>query len=461
MGLIKAFAGALSNTMANQWLEFFYCDTLPNNVLMRKGQHKVGAKSSNTKGEDNVISNGSQIIVNDGQCMIIVDNGRVVEICAEPGGYTFDTSSSPSIFAGGNLGQNIVAAFKDGVSEFKYGGQAGKDQRVYFFNIKELLDNKFGTQNPIPFRVKYEDIGRSFTAGIRCNGVYTFKVADPMKFYANVAGNVTGDYTTDQIASQMKSEFLDAMNPAFAEISSKGVRYDEIALHNRELKEALRNALEKDWLEKRGLMLENVSINSTTMSKEDEERIQKFEDLAWNRDPNNAAAVMIDAQAEAMKTAAGNQGGAMMGFMNMNAAMNAGGMNANNLFAMGQQQQMLNQQQAMMNQQMQAQQPQAAPAPAPAAPAANSWTCACGTTNTGKFCLECGKPKPAPAAAEGWTCKCGAVNKGKFCAECGSPKPAGAPLYKCDKCGWVPADPHNPPKFCPECGDIFDENDAQ
>ncbi|MBQ4464335.1 MAG: SPFH domain-containing protein [Oscillospiraceae bacterium] len=451
MGLIKAFAGALSNTLANQWLEFFYCDTLANNVLMVKGKHKVGAKSSNTKGEENIISNGSKIVVNEGQCMIIVDDGRVVEICAEPGGYTFDTSASPSIFSGG-LGQGIVNSFKEAVGEFKYGGQAGRDQRIYFFNIKEILDNKFGTQNPVPFRVTYPELGRSFTAGVRCNGVYTFKLADPMKFFSSIAGNTTGSYTFGEpLSSQMKSELLDALQPAFAAVSDMGIRYDQIALHNKEVKEALRKELAEDWGNKRGLMLENISINSVTMSPEDMKRIQEFEDRAWNADPNHAAATLVEAQAEAMKAAASNQGGAMMGFMGMNMAQANGGMNAQNLFAMGQQQQAMQQQAAA---------PAPTPVPAPA-PTGDSWTCACGTVNTGKFCLECGKPKPAPVSADGWTCKCGTVNKGKFCAECGSPKPAGAPLYKCDKCGWEPADPKNPPKFCPECGDPFDDSDIQ
>lgn len=440
MGLIQAFTGALSNTLANQWLEFFYCDALPTNVLMTKGQHRTSAKSANTKGESNIISNGSKIVVNEGQCMIIVDDGRVVEICAEPGGYTFDTSSAPSIFAGG-LGQGIANSFKEMLGEFKYGGQAGHDQRVYYFNIKEMTDNKFGTQNPVPFRVTYPELGRSFTAGLRCNGIYSYRMVDPMAFYTNVAGNERGTYTIDKLAAQLKAEFLDALQPAFAEVSNMGIRYDQIALHNNEIKAALNHALAENWRNKRGLVIETIAINSITMSKEDEERIQKFEDLAWNRDPGNAAAVMLEAQAEAMKTAAGNQGGAMLGFMNMNAAMNAGGMNAQNLFAMGQQQ-------------------AAAAAAVQAAPAADSWTCACGTVNTGKFCLECGKPKPAPAA-DGWTCSCGTVNKGKFCTECGAPKPAGAPLYKCDKCGWEPADPKNPPRFCPECGDPFDMNDIQ
>ena len=442
MGLIKAFAGALSNTLANQWLEYFYCDSLSNNVLMVKGQHKTGKKSSNTKGEENIITNGSKIVVNEGQCMVIVNDGKIVELCSEPGGYTFDTSASPSIFAG-NFGQGIKDSFAEFANQFKYGGQAGRDQRVYYFNIKEIMDNKFGTQNPVPFRVTYPELGRSFTAGVRCNGAYAFKIADPMKFFSAVAGNATGNYTFgDPLAAQMKSELLDALQPAFARVSDMGIRYDQIALHNKEVKFALQEELKEDWLNKRGLELQNITINSVTMSPEDMKRIQEFEDRAWNANPNNAAATLVEAQADAMRKAAENQGGAMMGFMGMNMAQQAGGMNAQNLFAMGQQQAQ-----------------QAAPAPAPAAPAADSWTCACGTTNTGKFCLECGKPKPA--SVEGWTCKCGAVNKGKFCQECGSPKPAGAPLYKCDKCGWVPADPHNPPKFCPECGDPFDENDAQ
>ena len=453
MGLIRAFAGALSNTMANQWLEFFYCDSLANNVLMAKGRHKVGNKSSNTKGEENIITNGSKIVVNEGQCMIIVNDGRVVEICAEPGGYTFDTSASPSIFAGG-LWNGIKASFKETMDQFKYGGQASRDQRIYYFNTKEIMDNKFGTQNPVPFRVTYPELGRSFTAGIRCNGNYTFRVADPMKFFSNIAGNSTGEYKFEEpLRSQMKSELLDALQPAFARVSDMGIRYDQIALHNREVKSALQEELKEDWLNQRGLQLANITLNSATMSDEDMKRIQQFEDRAWNANPNNAAATLVEAQADAMRNAASNQNGAMMGFMGMNMAQQAGGMNAQNLFAMGQQQQMQQMQMQQQMQQMQQQQPAQV-----AAPAANSWICACGTTNTGKFCLECGKPKPA---ADGWTCKCGNVNKGKFCAECGSPKPAGVPLYKCDKCGWEPADPKNPPKFCPECGDPFDDSDIQ
>lgn len=465
MGLIQAALVGAGTVMADQWKEFFYCDSIPADTLVVKGQKRTGKHSSNTKGSENIITNGSTIAVNDGQCMIIVDQGQVVEICAVPGEYTYDMSTEPSIFAG-SLGNSIKETFKKIGKRISYGGDTGHDQRIYFFNIKEIIDNKFGTQNPVPFRVAYEDIGRSFTVGVRCNGVYSYKIVDPMLFYANVCGNVTQSYQRSEIDNQLKSEFLNHLQPAFTKLSA-GIRYDELPGHTVELTDAMKEVLIKEWKEKRGIEVATVAINSVTISKEDEDRIKKYEDLAWNRDPGNAAATMVGAQAEAMTTAAGNPNGAAMGFFGMGMAQNAGGMNAQNLFNM-------------------AAQNQAAQAAAPA-PSADSWTCKCGTTNTGKFCANCGSSKPAPAPAEGgwkcdcgavntgkfcaecgkpkpadsdgWTCTCGAVNKGKFCAECGKPKPADAPKYKCDKCGWEPADPFNPPKFCGECGDPFNDDD--
>lgn len=440
MGLIKAAVGAVGSTFADQWKEFFYCDAIDKDVLVVKGKKKISDRSSNTKGSDNIITNGSGIAVADGQCMIIVDQGQVVEICAIPGEYTYDMSSEPSIFSG-SLGDSIKETFKTIGKRIAHGGDTAKDQRVYYFNTKELIDNKFGTQNPVPFRVSYEDIGRSFTAGVRCNGVYSYKITDPMLFYTNVCGNVEREYSRTEIDTQLKSEFLSALQPAFAKLSSMGIRYDEIPGHTLEISDAMNEILTKKWKELRGLSIVSVAINSVTISKEDEDRIKKYEDLAWTSNPANAASILVGAQAEAMTAAASNKGGAMMGFMGMNMAQQAGGLNAQNLFAMGQQQA--------------AQQQAAAPVQN-----ANSWNCSCGATNTGKFCTECAKPKPT-AAADGWSCSCGTVNKGKFCMECGSPKPAGAPLYRCDKCGWEPADPHNPPKFCAECGDPFDDSDIK
>ncbi len=442
MGLIKAGVGALGGTLADQWKEFFYCESISKEVLVTKGQKRITSRSSNTKGNDNIISSGSGIAVADGQCMIIVEQGKVVEVCAEPGEFTYDASTEPSIFAG-NLGQSIVETFKTIGKRFAYGGDTGKDQRVYYFNLKELIDNKFGTPNPIPFRVVDSKIGLDIDVSVRCSGVYSYKIADPLLFYTNVCGNVEQEYTRSELDGQLKTEFISALQPAFGKLSELEMRPNQIVTHTTELEDAMNAALSAKWGELRGLKVVSIALGSVTLPDEDAEMIKQAQRTAIMRDPTMAAATLVGAQADAMKTAAGNEAGAMTGFMGMGMAMNAGGgMNAQNLFAMGQQQQQ-----------------QAQPSAPAAAPAAGSWKCSCGATATGKFCPECGSPKPAPV--QGWTCACGAVNQGKFCQNCGAKKPADAPLYRCDKCGWMPEDPKNPPKFCPECGDPFDDNDKQ
>ena len=442
MGLIKAGIGALGGTLADQWKEFFYCESIPKEVLVTKGQKRITGRSSNTKGNDNIISNGSGIAVADGQCMIIVEQGKIVEFCAEPGEFTWDNSTEPSIFAG-SLGESIKETFKLVGKRFTYGGDTGKDQRVYYFNMKEIIDNKFGTANPVPFRVVDSKIGLDIDVSIRCAGVYSYKISDPMLFYKNVCGNVESDYERSELDSMLKSEFISALQPAFGKLSDLELRPNQIVSHNTDLENAMNESLSEKWGSLRGLKVVSIALSTVTLPEEDQELIKQAQRAAIMRDPTMAAATLVGAQADAMKTAAGNSAGAMTGFMGMGMAMNAGGgMNAQNLFAMGQQQQ----------QQQQTQQPPAA------APAAEGWRCSCGAVATGKFCPECGSPKPTDA---GWTCSCGAVNKGKFCQNCGSKKPDGAPLYRCDKCGWEPEDPTHPPKFCPECGDLFDENDRK
>ena len=436
MGLIAAGLGALNGVLADQWKEFFYCDAIDKNVLAVKGQKRISGRSSNTKGNDNIISNGSVIAVADGQCMIIVEQGKIVEVCAEPGEFVWDASTEPSIFTG-KLGTSIKETFKQIGKRFTFGGDPGKDQRVYYFNTKEIIDNKFGTPTPIPFRVVDRNINLDIDVSVRCSGLYSYRVADPLLFYANVCGNVDRAYTRDQIDAQLKTEFISALQPAFAKISELEVRPSALPGHAEELSEAMNAALSKKWGELRGLQVVSIAMNPITLSEEDQELIKKAQHAAIMRDPGMAGATLVEAQAQAMKDAAKNPGGAMNGFIGYGMAQQAGGINAQNLFTMAQQQQ---------------QQQQAAPAPA-----AEGWKCPkCGAVNTGKFCIECGEKKPA----EGWKCpKCGAVNKGKFCMECGEKKPAGEPLYKCDKCGWEPEDPKHPPKFCPECGDLFDDKD--
>jgi len=470
MGLIKAGLGALGGTLADQWKEFFYCDSLDSDTLMVKGQKMVGSRSSNTKGSDNVISNGSGIIVNDGQCMMIVDQGKVVEFCAEPGEFTYDTSSEPSIFSG-SFGQSILDTFKTIGKRFTYGGDTGKDQRVYYFNTKQILDNKFGTATPIPFRVVVnEAMGFKLSVDIRCNGVYSYEITNPMLFYTELAGNVADSYTRDMLDPTLKADFLDALQPAISGLAAEGIEYFEIPGKTAEIRNAINEALRAEWVDTKGISIGKISINSLSIPDEQKKKITEWEENAMTTNPTVAGARLVGGQVDAMKTAAANEGGAMTGFMGMGMAMNAGGMNAQNLFQMGQQQQAV---------------PNPAATPNPATDAMG-WKCACGATATGKFCPECGAKKPEPAAGwkcacgatatgkfcpecgaakpadeAGWTCSCGAVNKGKFCQNCGAKKPAGAPLYRCDKCGWEPADPKNPPKFCPECGDTFTDDDIQ
>ena len=440
MGLIKAGIGAVGGVLADQWKEFFYCEALPSDVLVRKGSKRVSGRSSNTKASDNIISNGSGIAVADGQCMIIVEQGKIVEVCAEPGEFTYDTSTEPSIFAG-KLGESILNTFKAVGKRFAYGGDTGKDQRVYYFNTKEIMGNKFGTANPIMFDVVNKQIGFRRTVQVRCNGMYTYFISDPLLFYTKVCGNVEQEYTREEIDAQLKTEFISALQPALAVLSEQELRPAQLPAKVNELKAAMNEALRYEWIESRGITVGKIALNPITLTEEDMKKINQMEDaVAMGSNPFMMAGRMTDATANAMETAADNSAGAMTGFMGMGMAGNAmgGGFNAaQQFFNMGQQQQ----------QQMQ---------PAVPAPAANGWTCRCGATGTGKFCPECGSPKPADS---GWTCSCGSVNTGKFCQNCGAKKPSGTPQYKCDKCGWQPEDPTKAPKFCPECGDPFDNGD--
>ena len=451
MGLIKAALGAAGGVLADQWKEFFYCDAIPVATLAVKGSKRVSGRSSNTKGEDNIITNGSVIAVADGQCMMIVEQGKILDVCMEAGEYVFDISGEPSLFAGGSLGQNALGSLKSVWERFKFGGSPGKDTRVYYFNTKELIGNKYGTPNPVPFRVVDRNINLDIDISIRCFGEYSYRVTNPILFYTNVCGNVEREYTREAIDGQLKTELMTALQPAFAKISELGIRYSALPGHTMELAEALNEVLSAKWRDLRGLEIVSFGVSSVKASEEDEQMIKDLQKSAVMRDPTMAAATLVGAQADAMRAAASNEAGAMTGFMGLGMAQGAGGMNAQNLFAMGQQQQ----QQAPV-----AVAPATAPAPAvPATAPVAGWSCtACGNGgNTGKFCAECGAVKPE----DGWACTCGVVNKGKFCAECGKPKPAGVPQYKCDKCGWEPEDPANPPKFCPECGDPFDDGDVK
>ena len=425
MGLIKAGIGALGGVLADQWKEFFTCDSISDDVLIVKGQKNVSRRSSNTKGSDNVITSGSGIVVADGQCMIIVEQGKVVEVCAEPGQFTYDASTEPSIFSG-SFGESLKETFKTIGKRFTFGGEPAKDQRVYYFNTKEIMNNMFGTKSPIPFRVIIDERrGIDYDITLRCNGMFTFRIVDPLLFYTNIAGNVADEYRKESIMEQLKSDFLNALQPAFAKMSEMGVRYSAIPAHTMELCEAIDAAMAAKWKLQRGLKIENVSFNALNAPKEDEDEIQRIKKSIIMSDPMLAGGYQTTGMTDAAMSAANNPSGAVNAFMGMGMAGNMMG-NTAQLFQQG----------------MQYQQTQAAQAPqAPAAPV-DGWKCSCGNTATGNFCPNCGGKKPAPQGA--WTCSCGNTVTGNFCSNCGTKKPDES--WTCS-CGNV-----NKGNFCPNCG---------
>lgn len=420
MGLISAALGA-AGALKETWRDYFYVEALPDTVLLTRAHKRAGG------GSDNIISDGSILAVADGQCAIIVEQGKIADLCATPGEYVYQSATEPSLFYG-DLSENIQKTFENMGKRFSFGGAAPTDQRVYYINTRELVGNKYGTPGPVPFRVVDANIGLDMDISIRCFGEYSYRITDPILFYTNVAGNISGDYTRDKLDSQLKSELLTALQPAFAKISAMGVRYSALPGHTMEMAQALNDVLSAKWKELRGIEIVNVGVSSVKASEEDEATIKELQKSAAFRDPTMAAAHLTQAQAEAMKAAASNAGGAALGFINMNAAQQAGGATAAALFQMGGQQPTQSAQQVPET-----------------------------YTGPGDVYVENLKKQAVPM---GWTCtKCGTVCTGKFCPECGAPKPAGVPQYKCDKCGWTPPDPTKPPKFCPECGDPFDAGD--
>ena len=421
MGLIRAALGAAGGVVGDQWKEYFYCEALDNDVLVVKGSKRVSGRSSNRSGTDNIISNGSVVAVADGQCMIIVEQGKIAELCAEPGEFVYDSSTEPSIFSG-SLGTSIEEVFKNIGKRFTFGGEAPKDQRVYYFNTKELVGNKYGTASTVPFRVVDQRAAIDIDVGIRCFGEYSYHIANPLLFYTNVCGNVSEDYDRSNLDSQLKTELLTALQPAFAKISEMGIRYSALPGHTVELADALNEALSAKWRDLRGIEVVSFGVSSVTANEEDEKMIKEMQRNAAFMDPTRAAAHLAGATGDAMKTAAANPNGAVGAFMGMGMAGGMAGAQMGTLYQQGAQQQV---------------------AQAQAAPAAAGWTCACGQAgNTGKFCANCGKPAPAPANE--WSCECGARNTGKFCSNCGKPAPASE--WTC-ACGAV-----NKGKFCSNCG---------
>ena len=417
MGLIKAAMGSVGGVLGDQRKEYFVCESLDADTLVAKGVKKTSERSSNTSGEDNIITNGSKITVANGQCMIIVEKGKVVEVCAEPGEYTYDQSSEPTVF-GGDLGSDLVDVLHNIGKRFTFGGVAPNDQRIYYVNTKEIMGNKYGTPQPVPFKVFVQ--GTQVMVRIRCFGEYSYRIVNPILFYTNVCGNVEGAYARSEIDGQLKTELMTALQPALSKVAEKGIGYSDLPGHTMEIADALNDVLSKKWAQLRGIQVISFGVSSVAALPEDEKRIQDVQFSMAYSNPAAAAGRMVSATADAMQDAAKNQGGAMTGFMGMGMAQQAGGVDAGQLFGMAQRQ---------------AAQPQAQQA------SAGGWTCSCGAQNTGRFCQNCGKPQPAPA---GWTCSCGMANTGNFCQNCGKPRPAAD--WTCS-CGTT-----NKGKFCQNCG---------
>lgn len=401
MGLILTTLNAAGSTLSDQWKEYFYCDAIPADTICVKGHKKTSGFGSN-RGNDNIISDGSVIAVADGQCLVIVEQGKVVDICAEPGEYKYDSKTTPSIFTGKSLSSSVKDVFAQIGKRITFAGETGTDQRVYFFNTKEIPGMKYGTASPVPFRVLDQRAGIDLDISLKAFGEYSIKISDPILFYTNVCSNVSEVYKVSDIEDQMRSELLTALQPAFARIGAAGVRYSEIPAHTLELAEALNDELSKKWRDQRGIEIVSFGISSIKADEEDEKMIKQMQKDAAYTNANLAGAAIVGAQAQAMRDAANNANGAAMGFVGLNAAQASGGVNANVL---------LNQQPA-----------QPAQPAAPVTPAAG-WTCPkCGTANTGNFCTNCGEANPANAK---WICpKCNTENTGNFCNNCGEKKPA-------------------------------------
>ena len=388
MGFVSAIISAAGGTLSDQWKEYFYCDSLGSDVVCVKASRK--SRGFGNRGNDNIITEGSVIAVADGQCAIVTEQGQVIDICAQPGEYRFDSSTQPSIFTG-SLSDGVKNTIAEMGKRFTFGGAPSTDQRIYYFNTKELTGMKYGTAAPVPFRVIDPRAGIDMDIRIKAFGEYSIRVTNPVLFYTNVCANQADRFCISEIESQLRSELLTALQPAFAAISETGIRYSQLPAHTLELTDLLNRQLSAKWKDLRGIEIVSFGMNSIKADAEDEKIIRDMQKDAAYVNPALGAAALTGAQAQAMRDAANNTAGAMTGFMGMNAAMNAGGVNANALY-----------QQASASHQ--------------------GWTCPqCGSINQGNFCSVCGTKNPANTA---WKCPtCGSVNQGSFCSQCGTKKP--------------------------------------
>lgn len=326
MGLIKSLVNSVSGSLGDQWKEYFYCDSLEQNVLMCKGQKQQTQRGTNYRGESNIISNGSIIAVNEGQCAVIVEDGKIVELTCEPGRFVYDTSSEPSIFAG-KFGQSLKDTFKQIGKRFTFGGSTGKDQRIYFINIKPIENNLFGTYTPIPFRFVDKNVGADIDLHVRCRGRFSYTIDNPIIFYTRIAANVQDYFTSDQLLDQLRAEFVTYLQAAFAPISSRGVRPSDLLGETIELVDEMNKLLKEKWLEMRGLKIFSIAFESISVPDDEQKILTKLQETKVFTNSQMAAANFAQAQADALRAAASNENaGAFMAFAGMNMANATGNM---------------------------------------------------------------------------------------------------------------------------------------
>lgn len=388
MGLIKALTGSVSGELANQWKEFFVCDSMAGDVLIKRAEHKTSSRSTNTKGDQDVITKGSALIVNEGQCAIMVDGGKIIDVAAEAGAYEWEDNGSASIFAG-----NFAAVFAELGRRFTFGGEKPVQQRIYFVNTKEIVGLKFGTPSPIPFRILDSNIGLDLDTSLKCNGNYSMRVSDPTQLYVNLAGNVKDEYTISEISDQLRATFIQALQPAFGKLTNMGVRSSALPNYTKEISDAMCEELNDSWTRDYGLALTSVQILAANMPDDDAAMLKELQRKAVYRSEAMAGATLVDAQAEAMKTAAGNSNGAAMGLFGMNMAMQAGGANGADLLRNANANQGMAQ--PAGNQMSGAQMTGVQPGAQPTGAQAGRWFCPnCGTESYGNFCTNCGTKHP-------------------------------------------------------------------
>ena len=419
MGLIRAIGAAVSTVAADQWKEFFTCDALSNDTLVAKGIMQTEGRGlfRRNKASTDIITNGSVINVNEGQAALIIDNGKIVDVCAEAGKFIWDSSSEPSLF-GGEFFRGLADSFKKIGSRFTFGGDLGSQQRVYYVNTKEIIGNRFGTTTPMP----YDDPYYKTALYIRYFGQYSFKVADPILFFSAIAGNVQSTYTREALVATSTDEFMTALDSALARCAQDGVKFSQLPLKQREIAKYMAETLDAEWHDARGLEIVSVALAKVTPDDKSRARIEEFDSNVMHADPTAMTGGLAYAQMQAMKEAAKNDAGAMQGFMGFGMAANAmGGANTQST--------LIENAKALSDEKA----------------AAKGVTCpACGASVNGKFCPECGAKIEV---AEEWTCPaCGRACRGKFCTECGAKKPEGTTVCEC---GYTADAPF---KFCPECG---------